>query len=224
MNEIWEIAKKYNLKIIEDSAQAHGAYYANKRTGNLGNAAGFSFYPSKNLGAFGDGGCITTNDKELANKIRAIANYGSEYKYYHIYKGINSRLDEIQSAILDVKLKYLDIDNTKRREISKFYRDNIKNPKIILPKINNELSHVWHIFPIRVRNRNKFRNYMEKKGIQTNIHYPIAIHKQSAYSEWNSLSYPVTEKIHDQIISIPISPVMSDFEIHKVVEVINEWR
>ncbi len=223
MKRIWEIAKKYNLKIIEDSAQAHGAYYENKRTGNLADAAGFSFYPGKNLGALGDGGCITTNDDELAEKVRAIANYGSDYKYHHIYKGINSRLDELQAAILDVKLKYLDKDNNKRSEIAKFYRNNIINPKIILPKTYAEASHVWHIFAIRVQDRDKFQKYLKQNGVQTVIHYPTPPHKQEAYNEWKSLSFPITEKIHNEIISMPMSPVMTDDEVNKVVEVLNDW-
>ena len=223
MKKLWEIAKKYNLKIIEDSAQAHGAYYENRKTGNLADAAGFSFYPGKNLGALGDAGCITTNDDEFAIKIRAIANYGSDYKYHHIYKGVNSRLDEIQAAILDVKLKYLDEDNNRRKEIAKFYRENIVNPKIILPKTYAETSHVWHIFAIRVQDRDKFQKYLEQNGVQTNIHYPTPPHKQGAYKEWNSLCFPITEKIHNEIISIPMSPVMTNDEINKVVEVVNAW-
>lgn len=223
MDKIWELAKKYNLKVIEDSAQGHGAVYKGKRTGNLGDASGFSFYPGKNLGCMGDGGAITTNDDELAKKIRAIANYGSDYKYHHIYKGINSRLDEIQAGILDVKLKYLDKDNARRREISKYYRENIKNPKIILPKIYDEQSHVWHVFTVRTEKRDEFQEYLKQNDIQTLIHYPTPPHKQEAYKEWNNLSYPITEEIHKTIISIPISPVMTDDEVKKVVEVINDW-
>ncbi len=223
MNKIWELAKKYNLKIIEDSAQAHGAIYNNKKTGNLGDASGFSFYPGKNLGCLGDGGAVTTNDEELYKKVKYIANYGSDKKYHNIYKGVNSRLDEIQAAVLDVKLKYLDEDNKKRREISKYYRENIKNPKIILPKAYNETSHVWHVFAVRTENRDKFQNYLTDNGIQTIIHYPTPPHKQEAYKEWNNLSYPITEEIHNTIISLPISPVMTDDEIKKVVEVVNAW-
>ena len=223
-DKITEIAKKYNLKVIEDSAQAHGAYYNGKRTGNLGDASGFSFYPGKNLGCMGDGGCVTTNDDELAFKIRALANYGSDRKYHHIFKGINSRLDEIQAAILDVKLPYLDEDNKKRRKISKFYRENIKNPKIILPETYDENAHVWHVFVLRCENRDDFQKYLESNGIQTNIHYPTPPHKQGAYSEWNGLSYPITEKIHREVISIPISPVLTEEEVQKVVEVINKYE
>ena len=223
MEKIWKIAKKYNLKIIEDSAQAHGAIYQENRTGNLGDASGFSFYPGKNLGCIGDGGAVTTNDEELFNKIKAIANYGSDRKYHHIYKGVNSRLDEIQAAILDIKLKHLDSDNNKRREISKYYRENIKNSKIILPDTYDEKSHVWHIFAVRTKNRDEFQKYLTEKGIQTIIHYPTPPHKQGAYKEWNNLSFPITEEIHNTILSLPISPVMADSEIEKVVEVVNEY-
>lgn len=223
MEKIWKIAKKYNLKIIEDSAQAHGAIYQENRTGNLGDASGFSFYPGKNLGCIGDGGAVTTNDEELFNKIKAIANYGSDRKYHHIYKGVNSRLDEIQAAVLDIKLKHLDSDNNKRREISKYYRENIKNSKIILPETYDEKSHVWHIFAVRTQNRDEFQKYLTEKGIQTIIHYPTPPHKQGAYKEWNNLSFPITEEIHNTILSLPISPVMTDSEIEKVVEVVNEY-
>lgn len=223
MEKIWKIAKKYNLKIIEDSAQAHGAIYQENRTGNLGDASGFSFYPGKNLGCIGDGGAVTTNDEELFNKIKAIANYGSDRKYHHIYKGVNSRLDEIQAAVLDVKLNHLDSDNNKRREISKYYRENIKNSKLILPDTYDEKSHVWHIFAVRTQNRDEFQKYLTEKGIQTIIHYPTPPHKQGAYKEWNNLSFPITEEIHNTILSLPISPVMTDSEIEKVVEVVNEY-
>ena len=223
MDKVWALAKKYNLKVIEDSAQAHGALYNNKKVGALGDASGFSFYPGKNLGCLGDGGCVTTNDDELAAKIRAIANYGSDRKYHHIYKGVNSRLDEFQAAILDVKLSHLDKDNERRREISKYYRDNINNPKIILPKVYDEKSHVWHVFTIRTKNRDELQKYLEDKGIQTNIHYPTPPHKQGAYKEWENLSLSVTEEIHKTIISIPISPVMTDEEVKKVVEILNSY-
>ena len=223
MDKIWALAKKYNLKIIEDSAQAHGAYYEGKRTGNLGNASGFSFYPGKNLGCMGDGGCITTNDDELAKKIKAIRNYGSDYKYHHIYKGVNSRLDEIQAAILDVKLKYLDEDNKRRSEIAKFYRENIKNPAILLPDTYDENAHVWHIFAIRTPDRVKLQRYLQDNKIQTLIHYPTPPHKQDCYKEWNNLCYPITEKIHKEILSLPMSPVLTDDEIKKVVEVLNGY-
>ncbi len=223
MDKIWTIAKKYNLKVIEDSAQAHGALYKGKRAGNLSDASGFSFYPGKNLGCMGDGGCVTTNDDELAVKIRAIANYGSDRKYHHIYKGINSRLDEIQAAILDVKLPHLDNDNKKRRKIAKYYRENIKNPKIILPKVYDENAHVWHVFAIRTEERDKLQKYLEENEIQTNIHYPTPPHKQGAYKEFVNISLPVSEEIHRTVISLPISPVMTEEEVKKTVDIINKF-
>ena len=223
MEKIWELAKKYNLKIIEDSAQAHGAIYQGKKVGNLGDIGCFSFYPGKNLGALGDGGSITTNDEEVAIKIRAIANYGSLIKYENIYKGLNSRLDEIQAAILDLKLQFLDADNQQRREIAKIYRENIKNEKIVLPKLYKEESHVWHLFVIRTKDRDKLQEYLKIKGIQTLIHYPIPPHKQKAYAEWNHLSFPITEQIHREVLSLPISPVMSKEEAFCVVQALNEF-
>ena len=224
MEKIWKIAEKYNLKIIEDSAQSHGAIYNGKRSGNLGDASAFSFYPGKNLGAFGDSGGITTNDETLYNRIKALANYGSDYKYHHIYKGVNSRMDEMQAAILDVKLKYLDQDNQRRRDIAALYRENIKNPLLILPKAYDEMAHVWHVFTVLTDERNRFLEFLEANKIQTNIHYPTAPHHQNAYSEWKSRSYPITELIHRNILSLPISPVMTDEEINKVVEIANAYK
>lgn len=224
MDKINEIAKKYNLKVIEDSAQAHGAIYKGKRTGNLADASGFSFYPGKNLGCLGDGGAITTNDGELAEKIRALSNYGSILKYEHLFKGSNSRLDEIQASILRVKLKYLDKDNQRRCEIAKYYVENIKNKNIILPIVGNEESHVWHLFVVRTENRDKLQEYLKENDIQTVIHYPIPPHKQRAYFEFNSLYLPVTEKIHREVLSLPISPVMSNIDIKKVVKAINDFK
>ena len=223
MDKIWELANKYNLKIIEDSAQAHGAIYNGKRVGNLGDASGFSFYPGKNLGCMGDGGCVTTNDDELAQKIRALRNYGSHKKYHNIYVGTNSRLDEIQAGILDVKLQYLDNDNQRRREIAKYYRENIKNSKFILPQCENEESHVWHVFAVRTENRDELQEYLKQNDIQTLIHYPIPPHKQECYKDWNARSYPITEEIHKTILSLPISPVMTDEEVKIVVSVINKY-
>ena len=223
MEKIWALAKKYNLKVIEDSAQAHGAVYKGKKVGNLSDASAFSFYPGKNLGCMGDGGAVTTNDEELYKKVKAIANYGSDRKYHHIYKGVNSRLDEIQAAVLDVKLRHLDSDNARRREISKYYRENITNPKIILPKVYDENAHVWHIFAIRCENRDDLQKYLESNEIQTNIHYPTPPHKQGAYKEWANQAFSVSEEIHRTVLSLPISPVMIDEEVKKVVEVVNEW-
>lgn len=223
MEKIWALAEKYDLKVIEDSAQGHGAIYQGKRTGNLGDASGFSFYPGKNLGCLGDGGAITTNDDNLAQKIKALRNYGSHVKYQNLFKGLNSRLDEIQAAVLDVKLKGLDEDNQKRRDIAKFYRENITNPAIILPQVKDELSHVWHVFAVRCEKRDELQKYLADNEIQTLIHYPIPPHKQQAYKELNDLSFPITEQIHEQILSLPISPVMTQEEVEKVVEIINNF-
>lgn len=224
MQKIWALAQKYNLKIIEDSAQAHGAKYQNKRVGSLGDASGFSFYPGKNLGCVGDGGCVTTNDDELAQKIKALRNYGSHKKYHNVFIGMNSRLDEIQAGILDIKLKFLDEDNQKRKEIAKYYRKNIKNSSIILPNVYAEDAHVWHLFVVRTKQRDNFQKYLLDNEIQTIIHYPIPPHKQECYKLWNNLSYPITEEIHKSVLSLPISPVMSDDEVKKVVEIINEYK
>lgn len=224
MDKIVTLARKYNLKIIEDAAQAHGACYNGKRAGNLGDAAGFSFYPGKNLGCLGDGGAITTSDAELSQKIRALKNYGSFVKYRHLYKGVNSRLDEIQAAVLNVKLKGLDRDNDRRREISKYYRENIKNSMITLPQTYDEKAHVWHIFVVRTANRDTLAKYLNDNEIETNIHYPTAPHKQECYKEFSGLSLPVTEKIHAEVLSLPISPVMTDMEIKTVVSVVNSYQ
>lgn len=222
MDKIRKLAQKYNLKIIEDSAQAHGAFDGEKKVGSLGDAAGFSFYPGKNLGALGDAGCITTNDENLYQRCKAIANYGSDYKYHHIYKGINSRLDEIQAAILDVKLKHLDEDNQARQKIARFYRENINSDKFILPSVRDEKSHVWHIFAVRTKERDKVIKYLNDNGIQTNIHYPIPPHKQLAYSEYNQLDFPITETIHKEVFSLPISPVIKFSEVQEIVGLINK--
>jgi len=224
MEKIWAIAKKHNLKIIEDAAQGHGAVYQGRRTGNLGDAAGFSFYPGKNLGALGDAGGVTTNDKALYEKIKALANYGSERKYHHIYKGMNSRLDELQAALLDVKLKYLDEDNNRRREIAKYYRENIKNPNIVLPQAYDENAHIWHVFVIRTKERERFQKYLEENGVQTLIHYPTAPHHQEAYAEWKDISLPITEQIHREVLSLPISPVLTDEEVQKIVNLVNAFK
>ncbi len=183
MNKINEIAKKYNLKVIEDSAQSHGAYFTDKRSGNLGDASGFSFYPGKNLGALGDGGAVTTNDEELANTIKALGNYGSHKKYENLYKGINSRLDEMQAAMLRVKLKYLDEEVKKRREIANYYLENIKNDTIILPIVRAEDNHVWHLFVIRTNKRDELQKYLLDNGIQTLIHYQFQLNNKKAYNE-----------------------------------------
>ena len=282
--KIGELCNKYNLKLIEDNAQAAGCRFApqphtspqpsptspqpsplgegerggvlahlisrnatevpseyppfrglgGQRTGSLGDAAGHSFYPGKNLGCLGDGGAVTTDNDELAAVVRSLANYGSGKKYVFEYQGLNSRLDEIQAAVLDVKLKYLDADNEKRREVAKYYIENIKHQDIILPSLNSPFKglpageaglggHVFHLFVIRTARRDKLQQYLTDNGVQTLIHYPIPPHKQNCYAEWNELSFPITEKIHKEVLSLPISQVMSKEEVRKVVEVINAF-
>jgi dTDP-4-amino-4,6-dideoxygalactose transaminase len=217
------IAKKYGLKIIEDSAQANGALYKGRRAGNLGDASGFSFYPGKNLGALGDGGAVTTNDEELAHVIVALRNYGSHKKYENLYKGVNSRLDEIQAAVLLVKLKYLDKENEHRRQIATTYSTRIKNGKIVLPRVTNRDAHVWHLFVVRAEDRAGLQGFLLSKSIQTLIHYPIPPHKQPAYKEWNNLEFPITEKIHKTVLSLPLDISMTEDEILEVVEACNSY-
>lgn len=223
-DKIGEICKKYNLKLIEDNAQAHGCKFEDKRTGSLGDAAGHSFYPGKNLGALGDGGAVTTNDKELADTVRSLANYGSSKKYVFKYKGRNSRLDEIHAAVLSAKLKHLDEDNAKRKAVAKKYIEGIKNPEIILPQVYDWDSHVFHIFPIRTKYRDELQKYLTDNGVQTLIHYPIPPHKQECYKEWNDRSYPITEQIHAEELSLPISPVLEEEEVHTVIDLLNNWN
>lgn len=223
--KIGDICARYGLKLIEDNAQAHGCLYSDGRmTGSIGDAAGHSFYPGKNLGAFGDGGAVTTDDKELADAIRALANYGSQKKYVFKYCGRNSRLDEIQAAILDVKLKHLPEDNAHRKMIARYYIDNISNPYVTIPDEMPMESNAFHLFPILAENRDELQKFLLDNGVQTIIHYPIPPHKQECYSVWNSLSLPVTEQIADQELSLPIGPVISIDEAKLVVELVNKWR
>ncbi|WP_415397867.1 DegT/DnrJ/EryC1/StrS family aminotransferase [Sulfurimonas sp. CS5] len=224
MDEINDIAKKYNLKVIEDSAQSHGAYFKGKKTGNLGDASGFSFYPGKNLGALGDAGAVTTSDGELANAIKALGNYGSNKKYENLYKGVNSRLDEIQAAMLRVKIKHLDEETNRRKEIAIYYLENIKNENIILPTVRTNDNHVWHLFIIRTKQRDELQKYLLDNGIQTLIHYPLAPHKQEAYKEWKNESYDISEQIHDEVLSLPISGVQSFENTIKIVKAVNEFN
>lgn len=220
---IRELCKKYNLKLIEDNAQAHGCKFSEQKTGSLGDIAGHSFYPGKNLGAFGDAGAVTTNNEKLAEVIRTIANYGSEKKYVFKYCGRNSRLDEIQAAVLNVKLKYLDKDVAIRKAIARYYIEHIKNPNIITPIIEDWDAHVFHIFTIRTEKRDELQRYLIDNGIQTIIHYPIPPHKQECYKEWNNMSFPITEQIHNEVLSLPISPVLIEEEIKLVVKLLNEF-
>ncbi|HIP59726.1 MAG TPA: DegT/DnrJ/EryC1/StrS family aminotransferase [Campylobacterales bacterium] len=223
MTAINQIAKKYNLKVIEDAAQAHGATHFSKKVGSLGDACGFSFYPGKNLGALGDGGAITTDDENLATTIRALRNYGSHKKYENQYRGLNSRLDEMQAAMLSVKLKYLDISNAKRAQVAKAYLTGIKNHKIILPQIMPNNQHVWHLFVIKTSEREKLQTYLSKNGIQSMIHYPIPPHKQEAYKEFKSLHLPITESIHDEVLSLPMHECLSDKDLTTIIKVINDF-
>lgn len=221
---IGELCKKYNLKLIEDNAQAHGCMFGTRRTGSLGDAAGHSLYPGKNLGALGDAGAVTTNDRELADAIRSLANYGSQRKYVFKYRGRNSRLDEIQAAILDVKLKHLDEDIELRRSVARRYIEGIKNPAITLPKVTDWSAHVFHIFPVLCERRDELQEYLEANGVGTNIHYPIPPHKQECYREWNGLSLPVTERIHAEELSLPMSPCLTDEQVGHVIDCVNKWR
>lgn len=223
-DKIGELCKKYNLKLIEDNAQAHGCKFKGQHTGSLGDAAGHSFYPGKNLGALGDAGAVTTNDEELAKTVRSVANYGSTRKYVFKYIGRNSRLDEIQAAVLDVKLKYLDNDIAIRKQVAKYYIDHISNPEIITPIVKDWDAHVFHIFTIRCKHRDELQKYLTENGVQTIIHYPIPPHKQECYKEWNNLSFPITEQIHNEELSLPMSPVMTEEEIRTVVELLNNWK
>lgn len=241
--KIGELCKKYNLKLVEDNAQAHGCAFEGRKTGSLGDAAGHSFYPGKNLGALGDAGAVTTNDKELADCIRALANYGSQRKYVFKYTGRNSRLDEIQAAILDVKLKHLDEDIALRQKVADYYYDHISNPLITLPKRLPHENNVYHLFPILIKdtihssrdgaqstihNRDRLHDYLAENGVGSVIHYPIAPHKQECYTKeaWNNpqLSLPITERLADEELSIPMSPCLTEAEVKEVVRLINEFR
>ncbi|MEK8181054.1 DegT/DnrJ/EryC1/StrS family aminotransferase [Flavobacterium buctense] len=223
MEQINAIAKEHNLLVIEDSAQAHGAAYQNRKSGNLSDAAAFSFYPGKNLGALGDAGAITTNDADLAKVLFALRNYGSEQKYYNEFIGVNSRLDELQAAFLTVKLPHLDAENLKRKDIVKRYLTEIKNDKITLPFWDGTDNHVFHLFVVRTQNRAQFQEFLKQNDIETLIHYPVPPHQQKALSKWNSLSFPITEKIHQEVISLPLSPVMTEEEVSYIITILNQY-
>ncbi|WP_298653421.1 DegT/DnrJ/EryC1/StrS family aminotransferase [uncultured Proteiniphilum sp.] len=220
-DKVSELCKKYRLKLIEDNAQASGCRLNGRTTGSLGDAAGHSFYPGKNLGALGDGGAITTSDRLLAEKVRTLANYGSSMKYVFEYRGYNSRLDELQAAILNVKLVRLDEDNQRRKEIARYYLEHITNPEVVLPVVNDWEAHVFHLFVIRSVRRDELLRLLNDKGVQALIHYPVPPHKQKAYEGWNHLHFPVTEQIHREVISLPISQVITDKEAETVVNIIN---
>ena len=224
MNPINAVARKHGLKVIEDVAQAQGVSYEGVRAGHLCDAAGISFYPGKNLGALGDAGCITTDDEALAEYVRTMANYGSREKYVNEIKGVNSRMDEVQAAVICLKLKRLDADNEARRRVAQAYSEGINNPLITLPTLPEDpLQNVWHIYPIRTQERDRLREYLSASGIETMVHYPIPPHRQKAYSEWNDRTYPISERIHREILSLPMSPVMREEEVQRVIEALNGY-
>jgi len=222
-DQMLDICKRYKLKLVEDSAQSHGSLWNGKITGSIGDAAGHSFYPGKNLGALGDAGAITTNDDKLAKTIKALRNYGSYKKYENIYQGLNSRLDEIQAAFLNVKLKYIHKDILERRRISKYYLDHINNKAITLPKVLSENEHVWHLFVIRTSKRKKLHKYLLENNVETIIHYPIPPYKQKCYVDMNTISFDLTEKIHREVLSLPISPVLKKNDVFRIVDLINNF-
>lgn len=217
-----DLCRKYGLKLIEDNAQAHGCTFEDRKTGSLGDAAGHSFYPGKNLGALGDAGAVTTDDEDLAQIVRAIGNYGSHQKYVHDYQGLNSRIDEIQAAMLDVKLKYLDAENHRRQEIASLYINKVKNPLIRIPQSDRDC--VWHIFPVFCEQRDQLQQYLRDNGVETQIHYPIPPHRQKCYREWNHLSLPITEQIHAQELSIPCHQALTNEEADRVVDLLNHFK
>ena len=223
MPALMDIAKQNSLLVLEDSAQSHGASINGRKAGNWGNASAFSFYPGKNLGALGDAGAVTTNDDELANTLRALRNYGSHKKYENLFQGVNSRLDEIQAAMLNVKLPYLDSETEHRRQIAQAYLEGIDNSYITLPNQSGE-SHVWHVFVIRCKQRDELQRYLAEQGIQTLIHYPIPPHKQKAYKDWNDRSYPISEQIHQEVLSLPMGPTLSMQDVDKIINAVNKFK
>lgn len=224
MEALRKLCDCYGLLLIEDAAQAHGAVSKEgKRAGNLADAAAFSFYPTKNLGALGDGGAITTNQPELAAVLQQLRNYGSVQKYRHVTKGYNRRLDEIQAAFLKLKLPYLDADNERRRRIAGEYLNGITNAEIRLPFYDGSSNHVFHLFVIRCKKRNELQSFLAQHGIETLIHYPLPVHKQPAYSDWNGLSFPVTEKIHEEVLSLPLHPALEEAEIDHIIATLNSF-
>lgn len=224
MPEIMEIAAEFDLLVLEDCAQAHGAEINGKRAGDWGDAASFSFYPGKNLGSLGDAGAITTNDDELEQALRALRNYGSHKKYENLYQGLNSRLDEIQAAMLRVKLQHIESETERRREIASRYCKEIKNKEIVLPEWNDINNHVFHLFVVRTKDRNRLAEYLEDNGIQTAIHYPTPPHKQKAYSEIYDFSLPLTEEIHNEVLSIPIYSTLTDDDVSYIIDLINGYQ
>jgi dTDP-4-amino-4,6-dideoxygalactose transaminase len=225
MSAICDFARQHDLMVIEDAAQAHGAEREGRRAGTWGEAAGFSFYPGKNLGALGDGGAVVTRDAELATTIRALRNYGSHVKYHNLYQGLNSRLDEIQAAFLRVRLRHLDRENAHRQAVAQRYWAEIRNPRAMLPEIvAGAKGHVWHLFVVRVPDRESFVKHLSGQGIQTVVHYPIPPHHQECYAPLSGLSFPITEAMHREVVSLPMSPVISAEQVSAVVEAVNTWN
>ncbi len=223
MKPINQLAQRYNLKVLEDAAQAHGALYPSGRAGNLGDAAAWSFYPSKNLGALGDAGAVTTNDESLARRLRALRNYGSSQKYVNDYRGHNSRLDELQAAILSAKLLFLDQENNRRREIARYYLTEMKNPAVTLPPADQIRQDVWHLFVIRHPRRDALRVYLHDRGIGSDVHYPTPPHRQKAYPELAHLSFPIAEALHREVLSLPLNPTLTNDEAAYIVDMINQF-
>ena len=223
MDAIQPLADRYGLKLIEDAAQAHGATCGGRKAGNLGDAAGFSFYPTKNLGALGDAGAITTSDDELADRLTALRNYGSFRKYYNEYVGYNSRLDELQAAILSAKLPFLEAENNRRRQLAERYLAELDLPDLTLPPAETIAQDAWHLFVVRHPDRDRLMEHLTRQGIGTTIHYPVPPHQQKAYADWNSLSLPITEQIHREVLSLPLSPVLRNDEVQRVIEAVNEF-
>jgi dTDP-4-amino-4,6-dideoxygalactose transaminase len=223
MPELMQLAETHGLLVLEDAAQAHGASIDGRKAGSWGHAAGFSFYPGKNLGAIGDAGAVTTSDDELASTIRALGNYGSHKKYENLYQGVNSRLDELQAAMLRVKLRHLDDEIESRRQVAEYYLANIANPSIQLPVTVKRETHVWHLFVVRTANRDELQSYLAEQGVQTLIHYPIPPHKQNAYSGWGNESYPVTSLIHSEVLSLPMGPVLEQSHLGAVTKAVNSY-
>ncbi|MCH9756766.1 MAG: DegT/DnrJ/EryC1/StrS family aminotransferase [Gammaproteobacteria bacterium] len=224
MPKLMTLAEKYNLLVLEDAAQVHGASFQGQKAGSFGHASGFSFYPGKNLGALGDAGAVVSNDSQLAETIRTLANYGSQAKYQNIHQGVNSRLDEIQAAMLRVKLQTLDDDTLRRRQVAKMYLEGVTHPLIQLPVCELQEAHVWHLFVVRCAERDGLKKHLDEHGVQTLIHYPIPPHQQGAYGDWNDHCFPITEQIHREVLSLPMSQRITDEEVCKVIEVVNAFE
>lgn len=224
MSALAELAERHQLLLIEDAAQAHGASSDGRKAGAFGHAAGFSFFPAKNLGALGDGGAVITNDTLLAARVTALRNYGSEVKYQHLYQGINSRLDELQAALLRVKLKYLDEDIEKRRDVARCYREGIRHPLIHLPAVTDETRHVWHLFVVRCAQREALQRHLQAHGVHSQVHYPTPPHRQVAYSALRKLRLPLTEQLHEQVLSLPIGPTLRDEDVQRVIDACNAFE